>query len=164
VHCRFPTCRRRALDCELDHTKAWTADHGQTSDENLYDACPHHHHVKHDGPGWTVSQYPDGTITWTTPTGHRYSSQPYDYRPEPDPPNIARTTAKAEPERPEPDLRSPFDRDPDPDATEDAPSWSTTRTDTRPDQNTPPEPRRPANTTDPALQRNLRRITRADED
>ena len=23
-------------------------------------------------------------ITWTTPTGHRYSSRPHDYRPEPD--------------------------------------------------------------------------------
>jgi hypothetical protein len=36
--------------------------------------------VKHDVPGWTVTQDPDGTITWTTPTGHRYTSSPHDYR------------------------------------------------------------------------------------
>ena len=37
-----------------------------------------------DAPGWAVNQEPDGLITWTTPTGHRYSSRPHDYRPEPD--------------------------------------------------------------------------------
>ena len=85
VTCRFPTCRRRALDTELDHTQAWTPDHGHTSDDNLYNGCTHHHHLKHDAPGWTVAQNPDATLTWTTPTGHSYTSKPYDYRPEPPP-------------------------------------------------------------------------------
>ncbi len=119
VHCRFPTCRRRALDSELDHTRAWTTDQGDTCDTNLYDACPHHHHLRHDAPGWTVSQHPDGTIIWTTPTGHRYSTQPYDYRPEPHLPNPARAAPPPERERSAADPRSPFDRDLD--APDDAP-------------------------------------------
>ena len=83
VTCRFPPCNRRAIDGELDHTRAWTGEGGETCEENLYGGCVHHHHLHHDAPGWTVQQDPDGTITWTTPTGHRYSSRPYDYRPEP---------------------------------------------------------------------------------
>lgn len=83
VYCRFPFCRRRAADAELDHTTAWTDD-GVTSDENLYAACPQHHMLKHHG-GWTVAQQPDGRITWTTPTGHRYTSDPHDLRSDPPP-------------------------------------------------------------------------------
>ena len=160
IHCRFPTCRRRALDSELDHTQAWTADRGHTSDTNLYDACPHHHHVKHDGPGWTVTQHPDATISWTTPTGHHYSSQPYDYRPEPP---AARTAAPTE-DQPQPDRHSPFDPDPDPDRG-DVPSWATTRIGPPPLDPPPTDPSRPAGPSDRALlQRNLGRITRVAED
>ncbi len=83
AYCRFPPCNRRAIDGELDHTRAWNPDDGETSEENLYGGCVHHHHLTHDAPGRTVTQRSDGTITWTTPTGHRYSSRPYDYRPEP---------------------------------------------------------------------------------
>jgi hypothetical protein len=63
----------------------------------------------------------------------------------------------AAPAKPEPDLPSPFDRDRDPDGADDAPFSSTTRT---PTGTRPPQPAVP---TDPALQRNLRRITRADQ-
>ncbi len=121
THCRFPTCRRRALDCELDHTQAWTTDHGATTAENLYDACPHHHHLKHDAPGWTVTQNPGATLTWTTPTGHRYTSRPHDYRPEPDLTDPTRTGPEPEPPQPRPDPRNPFDRHPEPDTPDDAP-------------------------------------------
>ena len=48
-----------------------------------YHACLCHHRMK-DAPGWSVTQHSDGKITWTTPTGHRYTSTPTDYRPEPD--------------------------------------------------------------------------------
>ena len=34
VHCRFPGCRRRAADAELDHVTAWS-DGGTTSEPNL---------------------------------------------------------------------------------------------------------------------------------
>jgi len=34
VHCRFPGCRRRAADAELDHITPWS-DGGTTSEPNL---------------------------------------------------------------------------------------------------------------------------------
>ena len=79
VHCRHPICRRRAVDSELDHAVAYS-EGGVTAASNLYGCCARHHHLKHDAPGWTVTQHPDATITWTTPTGHRYRSEPHDYR------------------------------------------------------------------------------------
>ena len=82
-HCRVPICRRRALDSQLDHTIGYHTHHGTTDQQNLYNACLCHHRMK-DAPGWSVTQHSDGRLTWTTPTGHRYSSRPFDYRPEPD--------------------------------------------------------------------------------
>jgi hypothetical protein len=79
VTCRHPTCRRRALDSELDHAIAY-AEGGDTCDTNLHGSCTAHHHLKHNAPGWTVTQHPDARITWTTPTGHSYTSDPYDHR------------------------------------------------------------------------------------
>ena len=38
VHCRFPGCRRRAADAELDHVIAWS-DGGTTSEPNLAACC-----------------------------------------------------------------------------------------------------------------------------
>ena len=82
--CRHPTCRRPALNSELDHAVPHSAG-GETTASNLYSCCGRHHHLKHEAPGWTVTQHPDATVTWTTPTGHSYRSEPYDYRPdEPD--------------------------------------------------------------------------------
>jgi hypothetical protein len=104
--CRFPPCNRRAIDIELDHTISWTAQHGATADTNLYGGCAHHHHLKHDAPGWTVTQTAEGLITWTTPTGHSYTSEPYDYRPEPPipatPARAARAAASPRPAPPDP--------------------------------------------------------------
>ena len=88
--CRFPTCIRRALDCHLDHLQPW-AHGGPTDAANLHDLCPTHHTLK-EQPGWQVHAHPDGAVTWTTPTGHRYTSPAPDYRdhlpdnPEPEPP------------------------------------------------------------------------------
>ena len=79
--CRHPTCRRPAAASELDHAIAWS-DGGDTAAHNLYSSCGRHHHLKHDVPGWRVTLHPDATITWTTPTGHRYASHPHDYRPD----------------------------------------------------------------------------------
>jgi len=33
--------------------------------------------------GWHVEAHPDGRLTWTTPTGHRHTTTPHDYGPEP---------------------------------------------------------------------------------
>ena len=45
VHCRFPTCRRRAIDAELDHAVRFPD--GPTSEPNLWGGCTHHHTLKH---------------------------------------------------------------------------------------------------------------------
>ena len=75
--CSFPGCSRPAHRCDLDHVIAWPA--GATHPGNLAPLCRHHHLVKtfRAGPeGWTPQATPDGTITWTAPTGHTYSKTP----------------------------------------------------------------------------------------
>ncbi|MFC6851139.1 HNH endonuclease signature motif containing protein [Aquipuribacter hungaricus] len=64
--CRFPTCRRRASACDLDHVVPWPA--GQTSTDNLAVLGRHHHRLKHRA-GWSVRLDPDGTLHWRTPAG-----------------------------------------------------------------------------------------------
>jgi len=85
VYCRFPTCRRKVVNGELDHVRAY-ADGGSTSEFNLAGYCPRHHHLKHAGGGWQVRALPDGGLEWITPTGHRHVTRPYDYRSDTDPP------------------------------------------------------------------------------
>ncbi|GAA4696126.1 hypothetical protein GCM10023215_37630 [Pseudonocardia yuanmonensis] len=77
--CRFPTCNRRAIDCDLDHHQR-AADCGPTCEANLHGLCKHHHTLK-EQEDWQVLARPDGSLVWITPTGHRYTSHPYDYRP-----------------------------------------------------------------------------------
>jgi hypothetical protein len=83
--CRFPGCRRPATSArngvDLDHTTPWPS--GDTSAANLACLCRHHHRLKHS-PGWGLSASSDGTLTWTTPTGHTFTSQPWRYHDPPD--------------------------------------------------------------------------------
>lgn len=81
-HCRSPICRRSAAHADLDHTIAW-AGGGTTSDDNLYAGCRHDHRLKTHAAGWRVTQDPDGSVSYTTPTGHSYTSRSHDYRPAP---------------------------------------------------------------------------------
>jgi hypothetical protein len=78
VYCRRPGCGQRAATADLDHAVPWPD--GPTSAANLYAYCRHDHLVKTFAPGWSVAPNSDGTLTWTTPTGHAYTSRPYDYR------------------------------------------------------------------------------------
>lgn len=71
--CTFPTCQQPATKCDLDHSVPFR-DNGRTSAANLTAKCRRHHLVKHHA-GWTTVQHTDGTITWTSPTGHRYDSE-----------------------------------------------------------------------------------------
>ncbi|MBW0107062.1 hypothetical protein I4I78_31995, partial [Pseudonocardia sp. KRD-291] len=80
-YCRFPTCTRRVR--ELDHHHRFSDD-GHTMDANLNGYCPTHHLLK-EHQNWHVLTHPDGRLTWITPTGLRYTSDPYDYRPFTDP-------------------------------------------------------------------------------
>ncbi len=109
--CCGPFCRRPAHRSDLDHTNPYHPDPavgGGTDRNNLGPACTPHHQLKHKS-GWTLHRDPDtASATWTTPTGHTYTREPYDYRPTP-----------AEPEQPEsffdqPDLPEPPDQEPDP--------------------------------------------------
>lgn len=72
--CRFPTCQRAAVRCEEDHTIAWRLSH-DTSPRNLVCLCLRHHHLKHD-TRWNYTRADDGTITWTSSSGHHYLRPP----------------------------------------------------------------------------------------
>jgi len=85
--CRFPGCRRAARRCDIDHLHPYQAG-GTTETCNLQCLCPRHHHAKHDG-GWTITGNPNHTLTWTSPTGHHYTTDPgelpIDHTTDPDP-------------------------------------------------------------------------------
>ncbi len=74
--CRFPGCTRAAARCDVDHVVAWS-DGGRTTADNLAHLCRHHHVVKHQ-TAWRNRLEPDGTVTWTSPTGRTHRAPPAD--------------------------------------------------------------------------------------
>lgn len=72
--CRFPNCDVPAEFCDVDHTIAWPF--GPTHPSNLACVCRKHHLLKTFYAGWSDRQHPDGTITWTSPTGRTYITRP----------------------------------------------------------------------------------------
>lgn len=75
--CRFPGCDAPAQVCDFDHTVPYPL--GPTHPSNLKLLCRHHHLLKtfYTGPdGWQDRQRPDGTVVWTSPTGHTYTTKP----------------------------------------------------------------------------------------
>jgi hypothetical protein len=75
--CRYPHCNRQARHCDLEHAIPWE-DGGETNAENLNAICGRHHHGKHEA-GWEPERQPDGSIEWTSPTGHRYVEEAATY-------------------------------------------------------------------------------------
>ncbi|MGM0929123.1 MAG: DUF222 domain-containing protein [Actinomycetota bacterium] len=73
-HCREFGCTVPADQCEIDHTIAWE-DGGKTVLENLSARCKPGHKTKHHGGG-TVSQDTDGTLHFTTRSGHTHTTTP----------------------------------------------------------------------------------------
>ena len=72
--CRMWGCTRPATTCDLDHARPWPT--GPTSPTNLGGLCRRHHRLKQHRR-WTYQLAPDGTATWTSPTGNkRITSQP----------------------------------------------------------------------------------------
>ncbi|WP_309712928.1 DUF222 domain-containing protein [Pseudolysinimonas sp.] len=72
--CRFYGCGRSARTCDLDHSKAWSKG-GTTSAGNLGHLHPRHHTVKEESR-WRVEQHEHGRLTWTSPTGATWNSDP----------------------------------------------------------------------------------------
>jgi hypothetical protein len=73
--CRFPGCDKPAQFCDLDHTTPYPYGPTHPSNTKLY--CRTHHLIKtfYAGFGWKEQQFPDGTVAWTAPTRHIYSTQ-----------------------------------------------------------------------------------------
>lgn len=69
--CRFPGCSRRAIACDCDHATAFNAG-GETKTSNLHPLCRMHHNLKTNRL-WTVELNPDGTESWTSALGFRYT-------------------------------------------------------------------------------------------
>jgi hypothetical protein len=59
---------------DIDHLTPY-ADGGPTTSPNGQGLSKRDHHLR-DLPGWTVQGDGNGTVTWTTPTGHQYESRP----------------------------------------------------------------------------------------
>ncbi|MCH6169590.1 HNH endonuclease signature motif containing protein [Pseudonocardia alaniniphila] len=76
-YCQHPGCRVPAHLCDLDHNQPYDPANGQgpTSAANLGPKCRPHHRLK-GYPGWSLTQYVDGSIVWTTPSGHTYRVDP----------------------------------------------------------------------------------------
>jgi hypothetical protein len=75
--CRFPHCDRPAECCDIDHTLPYPL--GPTHPSNLKCLCRKHHLLKTfwtGVTGWRDEQLPDGTVNWTAPTGHTYTTRP----------------------------------------------------------------------------------------
>ncbi|HXA63435.1 MAG TPA: HNH endonuclease signature motif containing protein, partial [Streptosporangiaceae bacterium] len=72
--CRFPGCRRPAIQCDLDHTVAHHLG-GPSCACNLAALCRHHHRAKGSG-GWTLIQVWPGVLLWISPTAHWYLTGP----------------------------------------------------------------------------------------
>ncbi|KAA0111957.1 HNH endonuclease signature motif containing protein [Mycolicibacterium sp. P1-5] len=75
--CRFPGCDAPAEVCDIDHAIAYPA--GGTHPSNLRCLCRKHHLLRTfwvGEDGWSDKQFPDGTIIWTAPSGHTYTTHP----------------------------------------------------------------------------------------
>jgi hypothetical protein len=75
--CIFPGCRRRAADCDLDHTRPYDQG-GLTCECNLSPICRKHHRAK-QATGWKLEQPQPGIMTWRLPHGRSYqeAGEPY---------------------------------------------------------------------------------------
>nr|WP_238351395.1 HNH endonuclease signature motif containing protein [Kribbella shirazensis] len=74
--CAWPGCNRTSRQCDRDHATPFRQS-GRTNLTGLVPYCEYHHVVK-DTPawGWTTTAHPDGSVTLTAPTGHRYTTVP----------------------------------------------------------------------------------------
>ena len=74
ARCVFPGCSLAAHANQIDHAVAWS-DGGDTSADNLRPLSKRHHDDK-TMRGWAYVINADGSVTWTSPTGHTYTVPP----------------------------------------------------------------------------------------
>ncbi len=72
--CRFPGCDKPAEHTDIDHRVPWP--YGATHPSGLRCLCRLHHLLRTFWTAWTDTQHPDGTIEWTSPSGHTYTTRP----------------------------------------------------------------------------------------
>ncbi len=72
--CRFPGCRQPAWRGDLDHTIPYETG-GLTCHCNLCALCRTHHRLK-QRRFWQLEQLTPGVLTWTAPSGRKYSVTP----------------------------------------------------------------------------------------
>jgi hypothetical protein len=75
--CSFPTCRRAAGHCDLDHTVPYDSG-GRTCECGLAPLCRRHHRAK-QAQGWFLEQPEPGVLTWRLPHGRSYRAGPDPY-------------------------------------------------------------------------------------
>ena len=81
--CRFVGCRQPAWRCQIDHSDPYCPagtgnDGGITCPCNLACLCAFHHNLKTFGL-WETVHHADDSITWTSPTGRSYTTQPREW-------------------------------------------------------------------------------------
>jgi len=75
--CTSPVCRRPAGQCDFEHNVPYETG-GRTCLCNGGPKCRHDHRLKQH-LRWQVDQNPDGTFTWTTPSGRTCTTEPTRY-------------------------------------------------------------------------------------
>ncbi len=82
--CRGVGCTLDAFTCDADHVVAWETGARTTADDLV--SLHRRHHQRKTRGWWTSALEPDGTLTWTSPLGRTYTTEPATYgRPEPPP-------------------------------------------------------------------------------
>jgi hypothetical protein len=66
--CAFPTCSRRSIHCDVDHTIPHNKD-GKTCKCNLAPLCRAHHRIIKQHPTWKLLQPWPGLLIWLAPSG-----------------------------------------------------------------------------------------------
>ncbi len=77
--CRFPQCPCKQI--QIHHLDWWVRDRGRTDLDDLLGACRKHHRFLHEGR-WLAERHADGSVTWISPSGGRYTSALPGLRPE----------------------------------------------------------------------------------
>ncbi len=75
--CTGPMCEQPSGRADFEHNTPFDKG-GRTCLCNTGPKCRHEHQLKQD-PRWNVEQHPDGTFTWTTPSGRQYTTGPTEY-------------------------------------------------------------------------------------